>query len=98
MTLEEKPIWTIAIDDYNNGNLIKLYHFSSIREAHKQCKKENYGFNQTVVEETVWMNKDTGKYYRIKMEEVSVDTELIRNAALAKLTEKEITALGLKRP
>ena len=95
MLKEVECLWAVTYTSRDDGHRITADVFSERSEAERFCRKNRYGHDQRVVQTSLWQDTLNGKYYRLSMSEVAVDSPLLRERALAKLTPDEKGALGL---
>ncbi len=86
-------MWAITCLSPDDGHRVTVAYFSKKEEADKLCGTKAYGKDQAVVQCTLWTDGD--HWYQVEMREVGVDTSLIRQRAMAKLSDEEKRVLGL---
>jgi hypothetical protein len=96
MLKEIEYLWAVTYTSRDDGHRLTAAVFTDRKEAEKHCRERAFGIDQKVVQSSLWMDTDSGKYYEITKREVDVDGPVHRERAWAKLSPAERKALGVK--
>jgi hypothetical protein len=95
MLKEIEYLWAVTYTSRDDGHRLTAAVFTDRKEADKYCRERAFGIDQKVVQSSLWMDTDSGKYYEVTKREVDVDGPVHRERAWAKLSPAERNALGV---
>ena len=98
MLKQNEYLWAVTFISRDDGHTCEAFVFSDMDQASQYVRehRSQLGDDPRVVQTTLWQDTETKKFYRLSMTEVKVDEPIIRQRALARLSQEERDVLRIK--